>query len=59
MKAWMKATMAKLSRISDVALAIHFTLERWAALLLFCEEGRAETDKQRRRALVTSRRRGA
>jgi hypothetical protein len=44
MHAWLKATMAKLSRKSDVAGAIHYALERWAALLLFSEDGRAEMD---------------
>ena len=44
MHAWLKATMAKMSRKSDVARAIHYALERWAALLLFCEDGRVEMD---------------
>jgi transposase len=41
---WLKATMAKLSRKSDVAKAIHYALERWPALLLFCDDGRVEMD---------------
>ena len=44
MHLWLKATMAKLSRKSDVAKAIHYPLERWPALLLFLEDGRAEMD---------------
>jgi len=36
--------MAKLSRKSDVAVAIHYALERWTALLLFCGDGRVEMD---------------
>ena len=44
MHAWLKATMAKLSRKSDVAVAIHYALERWAALMLFCGDGRVEMD---------------
>ena len=44
MHAWLKATMAKLSRKSDVAVAIHYALERWAALLLFSDDGRVEMD---------------
>ena len=44
MHLWLKATMAKLSRKSDVAKAIHYALERWPALLLFLEDGRAEMD---------------
>jgi hypothetical protein len=44
MHVWLKATMAKLSRKSDVAVAIHYALERWAALMLFSEDGRVEMD---------------
>ena len=43
MHAWLKATFSKLSRKSDVAVAIHYALERWTALLLFAEDGRVET----------------
>ena len=44
MQAWLKATLAKLSRKSDVAAAIHYALERWAALLLFLDNGLVEMD---------------
>jgi transposase len=44
MHAWLKVTMAKLSRKSDVAKAIHYALERWSALTLFTEDGRIEID---------------
>jgi hypothetical protein len=44
LQAWWKATMTKLSRKSDVALAINYALERWRALTLFCEDGRVEMD---------------
>jgi transposase len=44
MHTWLKAAMAKMSRKSDVALAIHYALERWRALTLFCEDGRVEMD---------------
>jgi transposase len=44
MHAWLKATVAKMSRKSDVAVAIHYALERWAALVLFCDDGRVEVD---------------
>jgi transposase len=44
MHAWLKATMAKLSRKSDVAKAIHYALERWSALVLFSDDGRIELD---------------
>jgi len=44
MHVWLKATLGKLSQKSDVAVAIRYTLERWAALLRFCEDGRIEMD---------------
>ena len=44
MHVWLKATLAKLSQKSDVALAIRYALERWSALLRYCEDGRIEMD---------------
>src|SRR3984885_1420159 len=44
MHAWWKATLAKLSQKSDVAVAIRYALDRWNALLRFCEDGRVEMD---------------
>ena len=44
MQVWLKATLAKLSQKSDVAAAIRYALERWSALLRFCEDGRVEMD---------------
>ncbi len=44
MQAWWKATLAKLSQKSDVAMAIRYALDRWSALLRFCEDGRVEMD---------------
>jgi transposase len=44
MHAWWKSTLAKLSQKSDVAVAIRYALERWSALLRFCEDGRVEID---------------
>ena len=44
MHTWLKATTEKMSRKSDVALAIHYALERWRALTLFCDDGRVEMD---------------
>ena len=41
---WLKSTMAKMSRKSDVALAINYALGRWPALALFCDDGRVEMD---------------
>ena len=44
MHAWLKATLAKLSQKSDVAVAIRYALDRWDALLRFVEDGRVEID---------------
>jgi transposase len=41
---WLKATVSKMSRKSDVALAIQYALGRWPALMLFCENGCVEMD---------------
>jgi hypothetical protein len=43
-EAWLKATLAKLSQKSDVAVAIRYALERRNALLRYCEDGRIEMD---------------
>jgi hypothetical protein len=44
MQVWLKTTLAKLSQKSDVAAAIRYALERWSALLRYCEDGRVEMD---------------
>ena len=44
MQAWLKATLGKLSQKSDVAVAIRYALQRWSALLRYCEDGRVEMD---------------
>ncbi len=44
MQAWLKTTLAKLSRKSDVASAILYALGRWNALILYCDDGRVEVD---------------
>ena len=44
MQTWFKATLAKLSRKSDVALAINYAVGRWAALVRYCEDGNIEID---------------
>jgi transposase len=44
MQVWLKATLAKLSQKSDVAVAIRYALERWSALLRYSEDGRVEMD---------------
>jgi hypothetical protein len=42
--AWFKASLAKLSRKSDVAVAIHYAMGRWTQLLRYCDDGRLEID---------------
>jgi transposase len=44
MKKWFEETLGKLSRKSDTTRAIRYALERWEALMLFCEDGRLEID---------------
>jgi transposase len=44
MQVWLKATLAKLSQKSDVAVAIRYAQERWSALLRYCDDGRIEMD---------------
>ena len=44
MQTWLKATMSKLSRKSELAKAIHYALERWMALRVFVNDGRVEMD---------------
>jgi transposase len=36
--------MPKLSRKSELARAIHYALERWAALVMYVDDGRVEMD---------------
>src|SRR5204862_7156948 len=36
--AWLKASVSKLSRKSDVTLAIHYALGRWTPLLRYCDD---------------------
>ncbi len=44
MKAWLEATLAKLSRKSDTAAAIRYALSRWPALTRFVDDGHLEID---------------
>jgi transposase len=44
MQTWFKTTLAKLSRKSDVALAINYALGRWPALVRYCQDGSIEID---------------
>jgi transposase len=44
MHTWLKATLSKLSRKSELAKAITYALERWIALMVFVDDGRIEMD---------------
>ncbi len=44
LKQWLEATLGKLSRKSDTALAVRYTLSRWEALLRYVDDGRIEID---------------
>src|SRR5204862_3804323 len=39
-----KQPLGRLSRKSDVTLAIHYALGRWTPLLRYCDDGRLEID---------------
>jgi transposase len=41
---WMRITLAKVSRKSDIAAAIGYAFGRWPALLRFCDDGLLEID---------------
>lgn len=42
LKQWLEATLGKLSRKSDTALAVRYALGRWAALSRCVDDGRIE-----------------
>ena len=44
MQTWFKSMLSKLSRKSDVAIAIHYAVDRWLALLRYCDDGNLEID---------------
>jgi transposase len=44
LKRWFNACLAKLSKKSDVTLAIHYALGRWTPLLRYCDDGALEID---------------
>jgi transposase len=44
MHEWLKATMSKLAKKSELARAIHYALDRWPALRVFVDNGRIEMD---------------
>jgi len=41
---WLRATLEKLSRKSDMAAAIQYALNLWSALLRYCDDGIIEID---------------
>ena len=44
MHLWLKTTMSKLSKKSELAKAIFYALDRWSALTRFVDDGRIEMD---------------
>jgi transposase len=55
LKQWLEATLGKLSRKSDTALAVRYALARWAALLCYVDDGGIEIDNNAaERALFAS-----
>lgn len=42
--AWLHDSLARLSKKSETAAAIRYTLGRWAALMRYCDDGRLEID---------------
>jgi transposase len=44
LQAWLSATLAKLSKKSDLAGAIRYALSRWSALTRYRDDGRVEID---------------
>jgi transposase len=41
---WLKATLARISRKSEIAAAIGYALARWPALVRYCDDGQIEID---------------
>ena len=44
LQAWFKATLPKLSKKSEVTVAIHYALGRWSPLMRYCSDGNLEID---------------
>jgi hypothetical protein len=49
LKQWLEATLCKLSRKSDTALAVRYALGRWEALLRYVDNGPHRNRQQRRK----------
>ena len=43
-KGWLESTLMRVSRKSELAKAIRYTLTRWIALTRYCQDGRIEID---------------
>jgi hypothetical protein len=60
LQAWLEATLSKLSRRSDTAVAVRYALALWKALTRYCDDGRIEIDnsaaERALRAVVLGRR---
>lgn len=44
LKGWLKDTLPKLSKKSELTNAIHYALGRWTPLMRYCDDGRLEID---------------
>lgn len=44
LQTWFKSMLSTLSRKSDVAIAIHYAVDRWPALVRYCDDGNLEID---------------
>jgi len=44
LKKWFETTLVKLSRKSDTTRAIRYALDRWDAVMRYCDDGRLEID---------------
>ena len=44
LQAWFRATLPKLSKKSEVTVAIHYALGRWSPLMRYCSDGGLEID---------------
>jgi transposase len=44
LKAWLEAQLARVSKKSELAVAIRYALSRWIALTRYCDDGRLEID---------------
>jgi hypothetical protein len=48
---WLHATLAGVSKKSELAIAIRYALSRWATLTRYCDDGRIEIDNAAERSL--------